>query len=58
MAQDSTEIRKKLFRSPMVEGDRLAGTDLSIGILIEVTKYELQQLIISMVEVNNSNCCF
>lgn len=26
MAQDSTEIRKKLFRSPMVEGDRLAGT--------------------------------
>lgn len=53
MAQDSTEIRKKLFRSPMVEGDRLAGIDLSIGILIEVTKYELQQLIISMFEVNN-----
>lgn len=53
MAQDSTEIRKKLFRSPMVEGDRLAGIDLSIGIQIEVTTYELQQLIISMVEVNN-----
>lgn len=53
MAQDSTEIRKKLFRSPMVEGDRLAGIDLSIGIQIEVTKYELQQLIISMFEVNN-----
>lgn len=32
MAQDSAEIRKKLFRSPMVEGDRLAGIDLSIGI--------------------------
>lgn len=33
MAQDSTEIRKKLFRSPMVEGDRLADNSTSMNLM-------------------------
>ncbi|XP_062577988.1 anaphase-promoting complex subunit 16-like isoform X1 [Saccostrea cucullata] len=33
MAQDATEIRKKLFRSPMVEGDRLADNDTSMNLM-------------------------
>ncbi|XP_022318952.1 uncharacterized protein LOC111121815 [Crassostrea virginica] len=33
MAQDSTEIRKKLFRSPMVEGDRLADNNTSMNLM-------------------------
>lgn len=33
MSQDSTEIRKKLFRSPMVEGDRLADNSTSMNLM-------------------------